>query len=118
MKNNTRYIAKGFFMLLLATCLLISSAGLHHSSSVPKNIASPKKETSKGKNEEKKVSMGHGIEAVIGSILNHDFIKYSECLSFDFSFLQTKSVTIAKKFFIAEKYRSILFTHIISPNAP
>ena len=115
MKNNKLYIAKVVFLLLLSTAVVVSSIGAFHSSSITK--AKTTKEEKKKENEEK-VSVAHGLEAVVVSFINPDFAKYVLFSFFDFSPKQERSINTLRNFILSGKHFHTLFTNIISPNAP
>lgn len=122
MKHNKIHIAHGLFLLLLTVSILLSSAGLYAVSEAPaKEIAIKTKgkssATGQGQKEEK-VSASPTFEAVVVSLINHDFAKEIFFYSFEFSPVLEKVTLAPKRYIISEKYFRTLFTHFISPNAP
>ncbi len=115
MKNNKLHIAKGFFLLLLSIVIVASSAGVSYTSEVTK-VAISKKD--KKTDKEEKVSVAHGLEAVVVSILNPDFEQEVFFSFIDFSPAKENCINILKRVLFSEKHFHTLFTNIISPNAP
>lgn len=123
MRHSRIHIAHGFFLLLLAVSILLSSAGLYAVSDISsKEMAAAKAKGGSSADsqsqKQEKVSASPTFEAVVVSLINHDFAKEILFYAFDFSPVLEKVTLAPKRYIISEKYFRTLFTHFISPNAP
>jgi hypothetical protein len=117
MKHSKAHSIKGFFLLLLTVTVFLSSAGLYYANvKTEKEIT--KKVSSEDTSKEEKVTASPTFEAVVVSLIHHDFAKEILFYTFDFFIVVEKAILPSQRFVVSEKYFRTLFTHFISPNAP
>lgn len=117
MRFSKTHSLKGFFLLLLTMTIFLSSAGMYYASAKTEKHIS-KKVSAEKETKEERVTASPNFEAVVVSLIHHDFSKEFVFSSFEFSLLLKEVVLPPQRSIFEGKYFRTLFTHFISPNAP